>query len=243
MNCKRQKIRKALIIISFLLFPVTLNYLSPYLIIEGTAQGIITGSFLVFGILFLSSLFMGRAFCGWVCPGAGLQETCAAVRDRRVTRGNWVKYLIWVPWISLIIWLAVRGHGYRILDPLYRTEHGISVTDAQNFIIFYTVIGLVVILAFTVGRRSFCHHGCWMAPFMILGTKLRNLFKWPALHLKAEPSNCISCKRCTKECPMSLEVDQLIKKERFSHSECILCGNCVDVCPKNVIKYTWKGHD
>ena len=51
---------------------------------------------------------------------------------------------------------------------------------------FYTVIGLIVGLALAAGRRSFCHHGCWMAPFMILGTKIRNIFKWPALHLKAD---------------------------------------------------------
>ena len=99
MTPTRQKIRKALIIISLLLFPITLDYLSPYLIIEGTAKGIITGSFIVFSFMFLSSLFLGRAFCGWLCPGAGLQETCFAVRDKRVTKGNWIKYLIWVPWV------------------------------------------------------------------------------------------------------------------------------------------------
>ena len=45
---RRQKIRKALIIISLLLFPVIINYLSPYIIIDGALHGIINGSFITF---------------------------------------------------------------------------------------------------------------------------------------------------------------------------------------------------
>ncbi len=45
---RRQKIRKALIIISLLLFPVIINYLSPYIIIDGASHGIINGSFITF---------------------------------------------------------------------------------------------------------------------------------------------------------------------------------------------------
>jgi ferredoxin-type protein NapH len=76
---RRQKIRKAIILISFLLFPITINYFSPYIIIDGAAQGIIAGSFITFVLLFIVSLFLGRAFCGWVCPGAGIQEFCFTV--------------------------------------------------------------------------------------------------------------------------------------------------------------------
>ena len=45
---KRQNIRKALIIISFLLFPITIFYLSPYLIVFGATTGVIVGSMIVF---------------------------------------------------------------------------------------------------------------------------------------------------------------------------------------------------
>jgi hypothetical protein len=53
----RQRIRKALIIISFLLFPVIINFLSPYVIIDGASQGIISVTFIMFGLMFLSALF------------------------------------------------------------------------------------------------------------------------------------------------------------------------------------------
>ena len=85
---KRQRIRRGLILGALLLFPVVLDYMSPYLIIEGASKGIITGSFLAFAAMFVSSLLLGRAYCGWLCPGAGLQEACFAVNDKQIGRAH-----------------------------------------------------------------------------------------------------------------------------------------------------------
>ena len=70
----RQRVRKALIIFSFVLLPVTFAYISCPIIIEGASKGIITGGLIVFTLIFISSLFLGRLWCGWLCPGGGLQE-------------------------------------------------------------------------------------------------------------------------------------------------------------------------
>jgi ferredoxin-type protein NapH len=96
----RQKLRRGVLLFSFILFPVVLNYLSPFLSVRGAAAGVIGGSLLFFGLLFVSALFLGRAFCGWACPGGAAQEACRLVNDRRVSgrRLDWIKYLIWVPW-------------------------------------------------------------------------------------------------------------------------------------------------
>ena len=59
---KRQNVRKLLLIISMLLFPVTIWYMSPYLIIQGAMEGIVTGSFIVFVLMLLGSVLFGRLF-------------------------------------------------------------------------------------------------------------------------------------------------------------------------------------
>lgn len=70
---RRQRVRKALLFVSFLLFPVTLYYFSPALILQGASEGVINGSFIVFGLMFLSALSVGRLWCGWACPAGALQ--------------------------------------------------------------------------------------------------------------------------------------------------------------------------
>jgi polyferredoxin len=80
-----------LLLSTFLLFPMVFNFLSPYLIIDAAFQGIINGSFILFVGLFVSSLFVGRLWCEWVCPAAGLQEVAFAVNQqpvRKISRGS-----------------------------------------------------------------------------------------------------------------------------------------------------------
>jgi polyferredoxin len=49
--------------------------MSPYLVVDAADKGIINGSFIMFALLFVSSLVLGRGFCGWVCPAGGCQKT------------------------------------------------------------------------------------------------------------------------------------------------------------------------
>lgn len=239
---KRQRIRKLLLLISFLLFPVTLFYFSPYLIIMGGLEGIITGSFIMFAALFLISLFFGRAFCGWLCPAGGLQECCMLAVDKKVNgrKVNLIKYIIWIPWLAGIALAFITAGGVHSVNFFYMTFHGISAASLPGLITYFGIIILITLLALLLGRRGMCHSICWMAPFMVIGTKLSTALHIPSLHLKSNSSNCVNCNLCTRNCPMSLEVSSMAKANTMSHSECILCGECADSCPKKVIKLTFK---
>jgi len=236
----RQKIRKGLILFSFFLFPAIFYYLSPVLIIQASSQGVINGSFIVFILMFLSALFLGRGYCGWVCPGAGCQESVFLARDKKVTGGDYLKWIVWVPWISSIIVLGFRAGGYSRIDFLYMTKYGFSVSDVQSLISYLFVLLLLIVFpAFVFGKRSFCHHLCWMAPFMILGRKIRNTFNWSSLQLISDSEICKHCHTCSEHCPMSLPVEEMIKHQCMENKECILCGTCVDVCKQGAISFNW----
>lgn len=172
---KRQQIRKLLLITSLLLFPITLYYFSPALIINAGLNGIINGSFIVFVLMFFLSIPFGRLFCTYLCPAGGLQECAFLVNERQPKQGlrNYIKYNL-----------------------------------------------------------------CWMAPFMVLGTKLRKFLHLPGIHIKASKiDNCISCSKCNKVYPMGIDVMSETKCGIISNLECIQCGACVDSCPKNVLSY------
>jgi ferredoxin-type protein NapH len=237
----RQKIRRVIILITFLLFPVIFKFCSPYVVIDGAFQGIIVGSFLYFAFLFAFSLVFGRAVCGWFCPAASVQEWSFTINNKKVKGGklNWIKYFIWVPWVGAIVATAISAGGFKTINPFYLMENGVSVSSAPDFIIFYIVIALIVILSLAAGRRAFCHYVCWMAPFMVIGTKISQATKIPALHLVSDSSKCAFCKTCDTNCPMSLGVSAMVQKNDMRNSECILCGTCVDNCPKGTIKFSW----
>jgi ferredoxin-type protein NapH len=244
----RQRVRKALVILAFLSFPITMNFFSPYVIMDGAMNGIVNGSLLMFGSMFLSSLFLGRLWCGWVCPGGGMQEIVEPVNNKPVngSKVNWIKWAIWIPWLSLIIWFASSAGGYKTVDLLYHTQNGISVAGTADrpiliaYIIYYVVVALFLGLAIFAGRRAGCHTICWMAPFMMIGRWFRNRFGWYSLRLVADSSECSDCKSCTKTCPMSLDVNAMVQVEKMENAECILCGTCVDNCTKKVIRYSFS---
>lgn len=238
----RQNVRTTLLLISLFLFPVTIYFFSPVLIIQGASEGIIVGSFIVFLGMFLFSLLFGRAFCGWLCPAGGIQECCTLAVNKKAKGGkkDRIKYILWVPWILTIIFFAVKAGGLSTIDVLYQIEGGISINDKYDFIIYYFFVGLIVLLALTGGRRAFCHYVCWMAPFMVIGSKIRSILPIPSLHIHSLKENCTSCKSCEQKCPMSLPVNSMVLQQAMNNSECILCGQCVDTCRKGALHYSFK---
>jgi len=236
----RQKIRLGIILVSFFLFPAIFYYLSPYLIVDAATRGIVNGSCIFFLTLFATSLVLGRGFCGWLCPGAGCQEALFHTRSKPVTKGNYVKWLLWIPWICGIAFAAATAGGYREVQFFYRTTHGLSIGNLHGLLTYLSVLILIFVPALIIGRRSFCHHICWMAPFMIIGRTARNAAGWPALQLKADPGMCRECDKCTKGCPMSLPVSRMVQSGSMENRECILCGNCADQCAREAIRFSFR---
>ncbi|MEK6264248.1 MAG: 4Fe-4S binding protein [Clostridium sp.] len=239
---KRQNSRKLILIISMLLFPITIYYLSPYLIIHGAIQGIITGSFIVFLAMLIGSVFLGRLFCGYLCPAAGIQECAMIVNDKKPKQGwkNNIKYAIWMVWIIVVITCFIFKKQELTVDVFYATDHGISVSNIYAYTIYYGIVFLIFIPSVVFGKRIFCHYFCWMAPFMVIGSKFGSLLKIKSLRLDANKDACVNCHVCDKNCPMSLNVAEKVQTEKMDDKECILCGACVDSCPKKAISYKIK---
>ena len=241
----RQRIRKTILIISFLLFPVTIWYFSPYLIIQAASEHIMNGSFIVFVSMFVLSMFLGRVWCGYLCPAGGLQECISAGNPAPAKQGwrNKIKYVIWIIWMIAIVVTFILGKNEVTIDPFYMTDHGISITSIYNYVMYYGVILLLVLPALIHGRRATCHYICWMAPFMVIGSSIGRMLHIPQLHIEADKEKCVACGKCSKSCPIGLDVKNMVSEGKNDKcTECIQCGACVDACPKNVLKYkmTWR---
>ena len=222
----RQKIRKWLLVLSFVLLPVTLVYISPIIIVMGAAEGIATGSMLLFIALFFLSLVVARLWCGWLCPMGAWQEICSPVMKHTVQDGwrNSVKYLVTALWLALLPFLFFTAGGIRAVDAFYTTDNGLSITSLPVLIVVAVIFAIIFMVAYLAGRRGFCHVLCPIAALMITGRKIRNLVGWPALQLDADASLCIDCNKCSKECPMGLDVHGMVQDEKMENAECIVCA-------------------
>jgi polyferredoxin len=204
-------------------------------------SGIANGSMILFTILLVSAIFFGRLFCSTICPAGAAGDYLGEVKTNKVKNGwfNGIKMIFWVPWMAGIISGIIVSGGIQGINFTYMTDSGISVASKGAYIIYLGVLFLVMIVNLLVGKRAFCHYGCWMAPFMIIGIKIRQLLKLPGLTLDANNS-CISCSKCSKTCPMSLDVQGMVAEKKMTNTECILCGQCVKTCPKDTICYSFK---
>ena len=137
----------------------------------------------------------------------------------------------------------ILGQNDVTVDFFFMTDHGISVTEIHNYIVYYGVLLLLGIPALIHGRRGACHYLCWMAPFMVIGSTIGRFLHLPQLHIEADRDRCVSCGKCSKTCPMGLDVKTMTEKGTNAKcTECIQCGACVDACPGKALKYrmSWR---
>jgi ferredoxin-type protein NapH len=235
----RQKTRRIFIYISLLLFPITLNFFSPYVSIDGAMNGIISGSLILFILMFITSIFLGRAYCGWICPMSGLSEMCLSINNKTVNvkKLKIIRYSIFTIWAGVLITMFIISGGIKGINPFYLTETGVSVDAPIKYIIYYMVLLLFFVTTILIGRRGACHSFCWMSPFMVGGYTVGKLLHLPQFRVKTDPSKCVNCNACNKKCPMSISVSTDLKEGYIQTSDCILCGECIDNCPKKVLKY------
>jgi polyferredoxin len=174
---RRQSLRAGLLFVSFFLAPATFYYVSPLVPTVGAFQGVVTGAVLLFGLQFLSALVLGRAWCGWVCPAGGLQESCFRARDRRVAGGRWnrLKFFIWVPWLATVVFALARS-GLKGVDPFFMTTFGLSGASLPGMIAYVGLIGTRV-----------CPMSLEVQPMVERGS--------------IRSSECINCGACADSCP------------------------------------------
>jgi len=239
MHPTRQQARRALVIGLFLLLPITLNYYSPYLMTTGTAERIATASLFIWAAVFLTSPFVGRAFCGWGCPFNGAQTAWEGVGIGPLKRVRYlpaIKYALWAAWAGGVGVLAVAVGGWTRIEPFYMTERFVSIDSAGNLVTYYALVALAIVPT-ALGRRGFCRYLCPFGVWGILGEKLGHALHIPRLMLRADASACTSCGRCDRACPMQLPVSAMVSAQRMRTTECFACGSCADGCGSGAIRW------
>jgi ferredoxin-type protein NapH len=238
----KRKTRKIVSFISMMLFPLTLNFFSPYVSIDGALIGVVSGSLMVFVVMTLTGLIFRRAWCSYICPWSTPSNILSTINDHAVDRKKMVRirYAIFGVWFAGIVIFFILAGGLQAIDPFHMTEKYVSVDEPIKYITYYMVVLLLFLVTVLMGKRGACHTICWMSPFLEFGAWIGEKLRLPQYKIRSKPDRCISCAKCNRVCPMSIDVMNDLRKGQIDSPDCILCGDCVDVCPKQVLSIKIK---
>ncbi len=189
-------------------------------------------SFIIFGLITLSALFIGRWFCGYICFIGTIQEwlyrklhpKCHQIvklnysEERNI---GFFKYIVLA--ITIILGFFGLSRIYMGYCPVMSLGWLKTITLSGVIILGVILIGGVFIERFWC--RFICPYAALLNIFCIIGKKL----KLPQYKINRNLETCIDCYICCKVCPMNIN---LLENELIDHENCIKCMRCLDRCPK-----------
>lgn len=189
----------------------------------------------------ISTIIVGRYFCGWVCALGTMQELFAKLdlkifKKRFEINARLDKSLRYLKYILLLVILYFTWKTGRLVirpyDPFAAYSHIPAGFEElwSGFAIGFSIL-IVSLIASMFYDRFFCKYACPLGAFLGIISKI-SIFK-----IKRENSTCIHCDLCNKKCPVNINVSGI---NQIDSAECISCLECVTVCPTN--KGTLKTH-
>lgn len=202
---------------------------------------------IIIGLAIMSAVLFGPIICGFICPFGAIQDLLSRAGKKIFKRkyNNFIpkrvdeklKYLRYVVLVLTIILTATSS--VILLEALNPYHAYLSIFNRK-----FTTLGIIggIILVLIIGlsffvQRPWCRYICPYGAFLGLFNKIK------VFRVFRNNGTCISCKKCTKECPMGIDVHE---KEEVRSLSCISCMECVGekVCPKNnTIAFTSKDNE
>ncbi len=170
------------------------------------------------------TIFFGRAFCGWLCPGRWIfnhaPRTAATPFKARV----WVQGGI----IAGVLGAAVAFHNplFCIVCPVGAICRGAVAAGAGGSIVpSIGWLGALLSLEWLSGRswcRDLCPVGATLSRISALN---------PFVKPQANPEKCRPCLACMKKCPEGVNLSQTNEL-----STCTKCFACQGACPRDAVE-------
>lgn len=144
---------------------------------------------------------------------------------------NWFRILIVSVWAAILV-------GTIILGGIARVDLGdpgggrFATSEIRYFLPYIPAVIFMFVFVLVFGRRGFCHRGCWISPTIAASTWLGRRIRLPSLHVAVHNRDtCSECRKCNRNCPMSIDVSTLVHNRDPFPNNCVQCGTCIDKLP------------
>ncbi|BBO81956.1 4Fe-4S ferredoxin [Desulfosarcina ovata subsp. sediminis] len=238
-----------------------------YLLGSGTWEAIkVLGELFIYFSLLV--ILIGRAWCGWICPLAFLQNLLDLIRRKlhfgyirfpeRLRSGlNSVKWIFFFIALLVPLWVAypffaplvARDLGQpfcqlcpgKYILPLFAANIDYTAVNFRSATtIVMSLLGLI--FSVTVIMGAFSKRMFW-CPYCPLGLLLGWYRKISFIKLKKDDQKCTMCEICYNVCPVDIEqVFKEREREDVTFADCNLCLRCVEYCPEDdALRATFLG--
>ncbi len=224
--------------------------------IQTIRDGVINTGFVFFALAILSTLILGRFFCGWGCHIVALQDLCSWMMSRiRVKpRPFRSRLLLWVPLIVALYMFVWPVFHRDVLRPIFMDEFGnLPHWLGQNepldairtefltrdfwatFAPWYIAIPFIFICTFGavyfLGSKGYCTYACPYGGFFAPADRL-------APGRIRVTDACEGCGHCTAVCTSNVRVHEEVRDYGMVIDPgCMKCMDCVSVCPNEALYF------
>lgn len=191
------------------------------------------------------TFFVGRMWCGRVCPIGGVSELGAKLVPEKVKIDYSRIPAPSVRYGYFLVFLLAPGLGIGglccNLCNFSVVPHTLTAPmDAAGRAFLLTTTGGISLALFVVlgiwakGGRGYCNFMCPVGALDSLANALGA--KLGFRRMKVDTSTCNGCGKCQPVCP-TWAVTRAASATAISQFSCISCGKCKDVCPRGAIHH------
>lgn len=201
----------------------------PLAVLEVTLAGKLIWRPLMWSVipLVVTSLVLGRFFCGWICPLHTVIEYTTVLKQPK-TQQHFNSFLPY--WLLSCVLLASAVIGW----PVFTTISPIGIVS--HAVVFGAGIELALVFIIVSGEWLF-DRKAWCRFLCPVGALYGLLGRWKVVRVVVVPSQCNQCGQCQKACSMGAKPGS---PELLDAMMCTNCGDCIDACTQQAVKYTWN---
>lgn len=189
-------------------------------------------------VLVLYGVFLGRAYCAFVCPINLVTDLANFLRtklgfknmDRVLNISRNARFVILA--LGLILSAIFGVAAFDLISPISMLHRGVV------FGLGFGVFAILAVFCFDlfVLKHGFCGHIC------PLGAMYSIISKFALLRIKHTLKNCTKCMQCLLVCPEPEVLKPIGKVDGvFKTMTCLRCGKCIEACDDNALGFSIVG--
>jgi len=191
-----------------------------------------TGAIVLGLLISISTMFIGRKFCGYVCPIGTVQELLFKLRSKKYRlkkrvpffyEKKFVKIKYFILLITALLVIIAKSPLYMNFCPV------LTIARFPNIVVQGLILLFIIVAGSLLTERFWCRFLCPMAALMNVFQKIGKLFGFKRLLVNRNLESCIDCCICSNNCSMNINI---LNTEIVDNVDCIHCLICVGKCPR-----------